>query len=1020
MGSKKQRLSDCLRYASQHSTLEWGAYLRRKGSNWVIDNTFGLKGTQKTTLNDFVAISANSTWLTKALSKQSSYRTLKAADSELGVQRVYAIPTQAGDEILLIGAGVLRKTDLSFLHSLIDHPDDGFFSSTLGDYPPKLNIPPAGSSLDLAASLQVILATVRKALSADLGLLAIRAGDDFTIRAVDHAPDQFLSRSFFVDEITPLAQKLQSQTAFALSADLIPEELGSFPAADLLGIPMVIGLRLIGFLILGRKKPFNPADLEAATAIGSHVAPSVEKSILGDEAAYYLQRFALLNELASFGGAGLDLCQVIERGEVMIQRAFDATRAGITLYDEEGKRILLSDETAMGIEEGHLRLERNVLEIGQVLRIDNLHPNHQPKSPGSTAISIMLAPMKFRGQLVGVLTLESDRPAAFSEQDEKYISVLTSQLASIILNTRLNAEMRDRAGAMQAVNEIVQEILGLSDLSLIASRTAQLMAEKFNHGMVLVMILDPELDELVAEGVAGVEIADMPHGFRFSRSLGIPGEVISFGNSVLLHDVRQSSDYVPIPGWEPGSGMWVPLRSGNHIFGVLSVEYQRKGCVDETDLAVLEAIAGILSSVFTNVHQTVQLQQSVRQLEAVRETALDIGTDIELETLLKRVVNRVRTLIDAHGAELGLVNQEEEVIEVLVSENPWQEYSGYRFKFNDGVTGRVAARGEPLAIADFNSWRGRQENAFKAPFTTVAGVPLKLKGEVIGTLVVQDDRPAREFTHNDIRTLELLAPLLAIFIRNARLYQELELRMQAQRLAEERLVRSAKLAAVGEMAAAVAHELNNPLTTVTGFAELLLDSFPEDSPEHEDMNLVLREAQRSRTVVRRLLDFSRQSDFLRVETDLNEIITTVMQMIQHLASTENITVRMELWGDIPLIRADRNQMHQVILNLVHNAIQAMPEGGELFIQSLIEKREEDDWLGIRIEDTGIGIEEEHMDKIFEPFFTTKPSGEGTGLGLSVSYSIVSEHGGYIDVVSTKGEGATFTIWLPIQRDEREG
>ena len=129
---------------------------------------------------------------------------------------------------------------------------------------------------------------------------------------------------------------------------------------------------------------------------------------------------------------------------------------------------------------------------------------------------------------------------------------------------------------------------------------------------------------------------------------------------------------------------------------------------------------------------------------------------------------------------------------------------------------------------------------------------------------------------------------------------------------------------------------------------------------------------------------------------------------------------MELWGDIPQIRADRNQLHQVILNLVHNAIQAMPGGGELFVQSLIEARQDQTWVGIRVKDTGVGIPEENIDKIFEPFFTTKPSGEGTGLGLSVSYSIISEHGGYIDVVSVEGVGAMFTIWLPTQRDEREG
>jgi signal transduction histidine kinase len=328
--------------------------------------------------------------------------------------------------------------------------------------------------------------------------------------------------------------------------------------------------------------------------------------------------------------------------------------------------------------------------------------------------------------------------------------------------------------------------------------------------------------------------------------------------------------------------------------------------------------------------------------------------------------------------------------------------------------------GEPIAVADFNAWSGKSEDTDAAPFTTVAGVPLSFSGEVIGTLTVQDDRATRAFTQDDILTLELLAPQIAIFIRNARLYQELEERMEAQRLAEERLVRSAKLAAVGEMAAAVAHELNNPLTTVTGFAELILETLEEDTPEYEDMVLVLREAQRSRDVVRRLLDFSRQSEILRVDTDLNEVIGIVLALVHHQTQTSGIEVRVELWDEIPLIRADRNQMQQVLLNIIYNAIHSMPKGGELVIQSMVEWNDDEEWIGIKVTDTGLGISEENLEKIFEPFFTTKPSGEGTGLGLSVSYSIVSEHGGYIEVESTEGRGSIFTIWLPteIQTTER--
>ena len=772
MRAKQQRFNDHLRYASRHSQVAWGGVLLRSAQRWVVDFSYRLTRSQRAALDVFLSRAKTTSWLDGIGERPNSYRSPRDEDSGLDVKRVYALSSPQEDELLLVGADTLPNADLDFLRAILEQPPS--LAETALAIPPLQPTPAAGSTLDLAASLHAIVETISSAMHADYGMLCVRAGDDFTIEAVCHLPAETVSAAFYVGEDSQLYHRIHAHHPFALTADLKPADFPNLPGKEWLTVPVVIGQRLIGAIIIGRETEFEEQDYLSAAAIGSHVAPSVEKSILSDEAAYYLHRFALLNELAGFGGAGLGLSQVIERGEIMLQRAFDAASAQITLFNDKGEEISPTGQLVAG--GARKKLERSALEIGQLLRIDNYSEMSGGKHPDGAEHSKMVVPMKFRGQVVGVLTLTSEWQAAFTEQDEIFITVLASQLASIILNSRLNSEMAHRAGAMQAVNEIVQEILGLSDLSMIANRTAQLMAEKFDHGMVLVMILDEEMDELIAEGVDGVTVADIPRGFRFSKSLGIPGEVMSFGISVLLQDVSKSSDYVPIPGWEPGSGMWAPLRNGADIFGVLSVEYQEKGLVNENDMAVLEAIAGILSSVMTNARQYEQLQESVAQLEAVRETALDIGTDLDLTTLLKRVVNRVRTLIDAHGAELGFVDQENEVIEVLVSENPWQDYSGYRFKFDDGVTGRVAGAGEALAIADFNSWRGRSENTFKAPFSTVAGVPLKLQGEVIGTLVVQDDRPAREFTQRDIRTLELLAPQLAIFIRNARLYQELETR----------------------------------------------------------------------------------------------------------------------------------------------------------------------------------------------------------------------------------------------------
>jgi signal transduction histidine kinase len=352
----------------------------------------------------------------------------------------------------------------------------------------------------------------------------------------------------------------------------------------------------------------------------------------------------------------------------------------------------------------------------------------------------------------------------------------------------------------------------------------------------------------------------------------------------------------------------------------------------------------------------------------------------------------------------------------MVSDTPWEKSQGKRFPLMAGIAGRLAAFGEPLLVKDYPNWPGRLNPDQAADITTAAGVPLKFRGQVIGTLAVLDNRPDKVFDDQDIQLLELLAPQAAISIRNARLYQELQERIDAQQLAESRLIRSARLAAVGEMAAGIAHELNNPLTTVSGFAELILDELPPDDPHHAELALVLQEANRARSVVRRLLDFSRPVEDQRKRTDVNELINQVLALTHHLLHASGVTLTTSLSQDLPWISMDSEQIKQVLVNLVNNAIQSMPTGGKLTIQSSFEMRGEADrlerWVTIAVCDNGVGIQPAIMDRLFEPFFTTRPAGKGTGLGLSVSYGIIASHGGYIDVTSQVGAGSCFTVYLP--------
>jgi signal transduction histidine kinase len=214
------------------------------------------------------------------------------------------------------------------------------------------------------------------------------------------------------------------------------------------------------------------------------------------------------------------------------------------------------------------------------------------------------------------------------------------------------------------------------------------------------------------------------------------------------------------------------------------------------------------------------------------------------------------------------------------------------------------------------------------------------------------------------------------------------------------------------MAAGIAHELNNPLTSVTGFAELVMEDLPQGSPSRQDLDLVVREARRARDVVRRLLDFARQSESARANASMNKVVEDVVTLTRHLIHTNGVELLLHLQEDLPWVSMDENQMKQVLLNLVHNALQAMPAGGQMEIRTAESQKVGRNGVMVSVRDNGVGIPLEDQTRIFEPFFTTKADHGGTGLGLSVTYGIVSDHGGEIELVSQPGLGSIFTVWLP--------
>jgi two-component system, NtrC family, sensor kinase len=565
---------------------------------------------------------------------------------------------------------------------------------------------------------------------------------------------------------------------------------------------------------------------------------------------------------------------------------------------------------------------------------------------------------------------------------------------------------------LDLIHQVVHQIAGLTALPEIARQAAHCIAEFLNSEFIAVLLLDRSVGRLVAAGIAGSQAHLLETGASFLVEGEVAGSLDEMGWSPLCNDVASDPDRFSLVGWRAGSQICLPLAYGEQQFGLVDMESRQRDAFTDSDLLMFESLAGVLSSVMMCARRYEELQVLVSHLQAAQETGIDISSDLDLNVLLDRAVHRVRGLLGTRGAELALVDENQKMVEICISANPWRDFRKVSLPLWSGLLGRVAVLGKPLIVNDYRNWEGKYQEDL--PFNSIAGVPLKYKDEVIGVLAVTDDRPGFTFNQEDIQHLELLAPQIAISIRSAQLVEELRQRIAAQQLAESRLVRSARLAAVGEMTAGVAHELNNPLTSVAGFVELALSEMSPESPHFEDLELVLKEARRAGAVVRQLLNFSRPLDLNPVPTDLNALIQGVIPLVQHMARSRQVQIELELTPDLLTIPLDATQIRQVLLNLLHNGLYAMEAGGALTVRTGQSEHDGANGLIIQVQDTGVGIPPENLERIFDPFFTTRPPGAGSGLGLWVSHGIINDHGGFIDVNSQVGDGTCFTIWLPLQ------
>ena len=426
----------------------------------------------------------------------------------------------------------------------------------------------------------------------------------------------------------------------------------------------------------------------------------------------------------------------------------------------------------------------------------------------------------------------------------------------------------------------------------------------------------------------------------------------------------------------------------------------------------------------------------VDRLRTLVKTGMILSAKLSIETVLQRIANMACKLVNARYAALGVLDGKgglSRFITAGIDERTKRAIGP--LPVGKGVLGVLVHEARPLRLKDLT--KDPRAHGFPPnhpPMRSFLGVPVVSKGKVLGNLYLTEKQGAEEFGERDKALAVTLAAQAAIALENASLYEELRRSYDELKQSQQLLVRQEKLASLGRLAAGLAHELNNPLSSVAGFAEALQRRVGSDGVTQpsalaefqEYVTTIQQEVARAAAIVRRLLDFARQREPAFDLVDISTVVSNAVSFVQRQASLANQKVIVGPFPGGSVVYADSQMLQQAFLNLLTNALDAIEGGGEVRIAAhrrLEEggRRLRQHWLDVVVSDTGSGISPEDLPKVFDPFFTTKEVGKGTGLGLAVCQSIVEQHQGSIEVRSGGiGKGAVVTVSLPLAEGGQEG
>ncbi len=732
--------------------------------------------------------------------------------------------------------------------------------------------------------------------------------------------------------------------------------------------------------------------------------------------------YTLLRETSRLISSVPDVSVLLELLYEEIRKLVAADTYYVTLYDARTDEVsveVLIDEgqrfppTRRKITTG---LTRWIIDHHKPLLVRDMERDPLPCAPifmGKPRMSRswLGVPMLLGERVVGVLVAASYQPDVYTEEHQEILLHVASQAAVAIENARLYQETQRRVRELDALQRVSLELVSSLDMSAVLRLVVRTALELTDANDAHVFLYDEATGRLSfgaalwATGETDLRPETTP------RPNGITMTCVRSGEAVVVNDCASHPLYLDPASRTGGleSIASFPLRRANHVLGALNVAFVKPHVFCDDEMRLLGLLADQAAIAIDNARLFQAARERAERLAAVGEIAKAITASFDLAEIIAAVSQSLMPLLP--HAHMALWQRDARdwtwaVVSVSGRDVP-------------GLGAALGAMACPDASEVPMVWtaggepgqRDTDQMLESAGLGSLAVVPVVADRECVGLWTVGTCEGGA-FGPDRLELLGQVSGHLAIAIQNAQLYSEMESVLERLRQSQTQLVRSERMRALAELSAGVAHDFNNVLTSILGRVQLLL-THVQDPSIRESLHVIERAARNGAQTVRRIMGFARHREGEEfTPLDVNRLVEDAILLTEPrwrdpVSDRPPIDVKFRR-GKPMTVMGSAAELSEVLTNLIFNAVDAMPDGGRL----LLETRREGDQAVIRVQDTGIGIPPELMNRLFTPFFTTKGSGNA-GMGLSVAREIVARHCGAIRVESTVGKGSTFAVCLPL-------